>query len=119
MNDSAESKNPARAAAMAKVWAARRAWAMAPTCCCGCEERLEIATIQGRQKFFRAGHDGRLHAFLRKVLRGEVSRQDIPLAARANLARIKFIQADPELKKAFANPGQKALRQRRAQKPTP
>jgi hypothetical protein len=111
MTDSTEpKKNTARAAAMAKVWAARRGWAMAPVCCCGCDTRLPVAKNEKRQRLFCQGHDGRLHSLLKKVLRGEASRQDIPQAARANLTRIGFIQRDRELKKAFANPGQKAKR---------
>lgn len=106
----APKKNPARAAAMAKVWAARREWAENPVCCCGCGTKLALSNNPDRQRLFCQGHDGRLHAFLREILRGEASRRDIPLAARANLARIKFIQKDPELQKAFANPGQQARR---------
>jgi hypothetical protein len=101
-----------RSEAMAKVWAGRRAWSLAPTCCCGCDQRLEIAGDQARQTLFKPGHDAALRSLLRKVLSGSVPRERIPEAARANLARIKFIQANPELKRAFANPGQKALRQR-------
>jgi hypothetical protein len=52
---------------------------------------------------------------LAAVLRGEASRQDIPVAARANLARIKFIQSDREIQKAFANPGQQVIRRRKSQ----
>jgi hypothetical protein len=52
---------------------------------------------------------------LRQVLRGEASRQDIPAAARANLARIKFVQKDREILNAFANPGQQANRRRKSQ----
>ena len=111
---------------MRKAWEKRRASAALeaeslaqPVCCCGCRARLEIAKNPERQRYFKPGHDSALKSLLRKINRGEAKREDIPQAARANLARIKFIQADPELKKAFANPGQKALRQRRAQKPTP
>jgi hypothetical protein len=111
MDKQSKEKNPARAAAMAKVWAGRRAWSMAPTCCCGCDQRLEVAKNPERQTLFKIGHDAALKSILRKVLRGEVARESIPQAARANLARIKFVQANPELKKAFANPGQKAIRQ--------
>ena len=91
---------------------------MAPTCCCGCDQRLEVAKNPEHQTLFKIGHDGRLHALLRKVLSGEIARESIPQAARANLARIKFIQANPEFKKAFANPGQKAIRQRVAPEAT-
>ena len=101
MSEQSEKKSPARAAAMAKVWAGRRAWGMAPTCCCGCDQRQEIAKTPERQK-----------SLLRKVLSGSIAREKNPEAARANLARIKFIRATPDLKRAFANPGQKAIRQR-------
>jgi hypothetical protein len=114
MSDSTETtKNATRGAAMTKVWGARRAWAQNPVCCCGCGTKLAVSKNLERQRLFCQGHDGRLHKLLRQVLRGEVSRQDIPVAARANLARIKFIQIDREIQKAFANPGQKALRQRK------
>ena len=112
MSEQSEKKSPARAAAMAKVWAGRRAWGMAPTCCCGCDQRLEIAKTPERQTYFKAGHDAALKSLLRKVLSGSVPREKTPEAARANLARIKFIQATPEFKRVFANPGQKAIRQR-------
>ena len=111
MTEQSEKKNPVRAAAMAKVWAGRRAWGLAPTCCCGCDQRLEIAKTPERQKYFKPGHDAALKSLLRKVLSGAVPREKIPEAARANLARIKFIQ-NSDLKRAFANPGQKAIRQR-------
>jgi hypothetical protein len=116
MNDSTETtKNPTRAAAMAKTWAVRREWAANPVCCCGCGGKLAVAQNTERQRLFCQGHDGRLHKLLRQVLRGEASRQDLPLAARANLARIKFIQSDWEIQKAFANPGQRASRRRKLQ----
>jgi hypothetical protein len=85
---------------------------MAPTCCCGCGERLEVSKNPDRQKLFKPGHDGRLHALLKRVMRGEATRQKVPAEARANLGRIKFIQTDRELKKAFANPGQQTLRRK-------
>jgi len=111
MSDSTESnKSAARSAAMAKVWMARRVWRERPVCCCGCGTALPVSENPERQRLFAQGHDGRLHSLLRKVARGETRREDIPLAARANLARIKFIQADRELQKAFANPGQKTRR---------
>ena len=113
--NAAEVKKSNRGAAMAKVWAARRAWAQAPVCCCGCNTTLAANKNPKRQSLFAQGHDGRLHSLLMKVLRGDASRQDIPMAARANLARIKFIQADPALQRAFANPGQKAIRNQKAQ----
>src|ERR1019366_5104590 len=72
MSEQSEKKNPARAAAMAKVWAGRRAWGMAPTCCCGCDQRLEIAKTPERQKYFKPGHDTALKSLLRKVLSGSV-----------------------------------------------
>jgi hypothetical protein len=79
MNESNEpKKSPARAAAMARIWAARREWAKNPTCCCGCGAKLEISKNPKQQRFFCQGHDGRLYSFLRKVIRGEASRQDIP-----------------------------------------
>src|ERR1019366_782736 len=84
MSEQSEKKSPARAAAMAKVWAERRAWGMAPTCCCGCDQRLEIAKTPERQKYFKPGHDAALKSLLRKVLSGSVSREKIPEAARAN-----------------------------------
>src|ERR1035437_2344618 len=116
MSDTAETKkSTARAAAMAKTWAARREWAANPMCCCGCGARLAIAKDPKGQRLFCQGHDGRLHKLLRQVLRGEVSRHDIPWAARANLARIKFVQKDREILNAFANPGQQANRRRRLQ----
>jgi hypothetical protein len=56
-----------------------------------------------------------LKSLLRKINRGEAKREDIPQAARANVARIKFIQADPEFQEAFAHhPGPKARRQQKA-----
>ena len=113
MSDTMETKkSTTRAAAMAKTWAVRREWAANPVCCCGCGTKLVVSKNPEQQRLFAQGHDGRLHKFLRKVLRGEASRQDIPVAARANLARIKFIQNDREIQKAFANPGQKTNRQR-------
>jgi hypothetical protein len=108
-------KSTARAAAMAKTWAVRREFAANPVCCCGCGAKLAVSKDPEQQRLFCQGHDGRLHKLLRKVLRGEVSRQDIPVVARANLARIKFIQNDREIQKALANPGQQASRQRKSQ----
>ena len=118
MDKQSKEKNPNRSASMAKVWEGRRAWSMSPTCCCGCDQRLEVAKNPERQTLFKIGHDAALKSILRKVLSGEVPRESIPQAARANLARIKFIQANPEFKKAFANPGQKAIRQRVAPEAT-
>ena len=116
MSDVTETtKNATRGAAMAKVWAARREWAANPVCCCGCGAKLAVSKDPERQHLFAQGHDGRLHKLLRQVLRGEASRQDIPGAARANLARIKFIQGDREMQKAFANPGQQVNRRRKLQ----
>jgi hypothetical protein len=105
-----ETKSTNRAAAMAKNWAGRRAWAMLPVCCCGCDEKLDVAKNPEAQVLFKAGHDARLKSMLRKVLRGEARREDLPEVARVNLSKIKFVQADKELQKAFANPGQKARR---------
>jgi hypothetical protein len=99
-----------KAAAMTKVWEGRRAWQMAPVCCCGCDTRLEVAEKPDRQKYFAQGHDARLKSILRKVLAGQMKRADIPQAARTNLARLKFVQASPEFKRAFARPGQRQLR---------
>ena len=117
MSDATETttKNSTRGAAMTKVWAARRECAANPVCSCGCGGKLAVAQNTERQRLFCQGHDGRLHKLLRLVLRGEAARQDIPVAARANLARIRFIQSDREIQKAFANPGQKANRQRKSQ----
>jgi hypothetical protein len=116
MSDVTETKkNATRGAAMAKTWAARRAWAENPVCCCGCGTKLAVGKDPEHQRLFCQGHDGRLHKLLRQVLRGEASRQDIPSAARANLARIGFVQKDREILNAFANPGQQANRRRRLQ----
>ena len=114
MNDFNEpKKSSARAAAMAKTWAARREWAANPVC--GCSAKLAVSKDPEHQRLFCQGHDGRLHKLLRQILRGEASRQDIPSAARANLARIGFVQKDREILNAFANPGQQANRRRRLQ----
>ena len=116
MNDTTETrKSMARAAAMAKTWAARREWAANPVCCCGCGAKLAVAKDPKDQRLFCQGHDGRLHKLLRQVLRGEASRQDLPTAARANLARIGFVQKDREILNAFANPGQQANWRRKLQ----
>jgi hypothetical protein len=116
MNDFNEpKKSSARAAAMAKTWAARGEFAANPVCCCGCGAKLVVGKDSQRQRLFAQGHDGRLHKLLRQVLRGEASRQDIPLAARANLARIGFVQKDRGILNAFANPNQQANRRRRLQ----
>ena len=106
---------------MRKAWEKRRAsatmeaeWLAHPVCCCGCSARLGLAKNPEHQSSFKPGHDSALKSLLRKVNRGEARREDIPQAARANLARIKFIQADPEFQKAFANPSQPQRRQRKA-----
>jgi len=106
---------------MRAAWAKRRAtagvdaeWLAHPECCCGCRARLEIAKNPERQRYFKPGHDSALKSLLRKINRGDAKREDIPQAARANVARIKFIQADPEFQKAFANPGQPQRRQRKS-----
>ena len=116
-------KRPAtpRSEAMRKAWEKRRASAALeaeslaqPVCCCGCRARLEIAKNPERQRYFKPGHDSALKSLLRKINRGEAKREDIPQAARANLARIKFIQANPEFQKAFAKPSQPQRRQRKS-----
>src|ERR1017187_1036749 len=116
-------KRPAtpRSEAMRKAWAKRRAnagveaeWLAHPECCCGCRARLEVAKNQEHQRYFKPGHDSALKSLLRKINRGEVKSDEIPQAARANVARIKFIQADPEFQKAFAKPSQPPRRQRKA-----
>jgi hypothetical protein len=98
-------KRPAasRSEAMRAAWEKRRATAALekeslarPVCCCGCGARLDVAKNPEQQRFFRPGHDSALKSLLRKINRGEAKRDDIPQAARANLARIKFIQADEE-----------------------
>ena len=102
--------NPNKAAAMARVWAGRRAWQMAPECCCGCSTRLEISKDPARQKYFAQGHDTRLKSILRKVLSGEMTRDNIPRAARANLSKLRFVQAHPEFRKAFASSSRRQMR---------
>jgi hypothetical protein len=113
--ESENEKRPAtpRSEAMRKAWDKRRAsaamaasWLADPVCCCGCRARLEAAKNPEHQRFFKPGHDTALKSLLRKINRGEAKREDIPQAARANLSRIKFIQADQEFQKAFAKPGQ-------------
>ena len=120
--ESENEKHPttSRSEAMRAAWAKRRAtagvdaeWLAHPVCCCGCSARLEVAKTPEHQSSFKPGHDSALKSLLRKINRGEAKRDDIPQAARANLARIKFIQADPEFQKAFAKPSQP---QRRLQK---
>jgi hypothetical protein len=116
-------KRPAtpRSEAMRAAWAKRRAnagveaeWLVRPECCCGCRARLDVAKNAEQQRSFKPGHDSALKSLLRKINRGEAKREDIPQAARANVARIKFIQADPEFQKAFAKPSQPQRRQRKA-----
>src|SRR5664280_804715 len=116
-------KRPAtpRSDAMRKAWDKRRAnatmeaeWLAHPVCCCGCSARLEVAKNPEHQSSFKPGHDSALKSLLRKINRGEAKRDDIPQAARANLARIKFIQADPEFQKAFAKPSQPQRRHEKA-----
>src|ERR1019366_3620465 len=116
-------KRPAtsRSEAMRAAWAKRRAnagaeadWLAHPDCCCGCGARLDVAKNPGNQRFFKSGHDSALKSLLRKINRGEAKSEDIPQAARANLARIKFIQADAEFQKAFAKPSQPRRRQQKA-----
>ena len=110
MSDYTElTRNAARSAAMKRIWMARRIWRESPTCCCGCGARL--GTNGGlKPKLFRAGHDRRLEVFLRKVLMGEASRQDIPLQALVNCRRITFIQRDQKLRKLFLSPGRRDSR---------
>ena len=121
--ESENEKRPAtsRSEAMRAAWAKRRAnagveaeWLAHPVCCCGCSARLEVAKNPQHQSSFKPGHDAVLKSLLRKINRGEAKREDIPQAARANVARIKFIQADPEFQKAFAKPGPTARRQQKA-----
>jgi hypothetical protein len=107
--DSEQQPTTPRSEAMRKAWEKRRAsaatgaeWLAHPVCCCGCGARLEVAKNPERQSSFKPGHDAALKSLLRKINRGEAKREDIPQAARANVARIKFIQADPEFQKAFA-----------------
>jgi hypothetical protein len=109
-----------RSEAMRAAWAKRRAsatmeaeWLAHPVCCCGCSARLEVAKNPEHQKSFKPGHDSALKSLLRKINRGEAKSEDIPQAARANLTRIKFIQADPEFQRAFAKPSQPQRRQRK------
>lgn len=106
---------------MRKAWEKRRASAAIeaeclahPVCCCGCRARLEVAKDQAHQRLFKPGHDSALKSLLRKINRGEAKREDLPQTARANVARIKFIQADPEFQKTFVSPGPRARRQRKA-----
>src|ERR1035437_5954987 len=110
-----------RSEAMRATWAKRREsaaigaeWLSHPVCCCGCSARLDVAKNPEHQSSFKPGHDSALKSLLRKINRGEAKREDIPQAARANVARIKFIQADPEFQKAFAKPSQPQRRQRKA-----
>ena len=116
-------KRPAtpRSEAMRKAWDKRRAsavtgaeWLAHPECCCGCSARLAVAKNPEHQSSFKPGHGAALKSLLRKINRGEAKREDIPQAARANVARIKFIQADPEFQKAFAKPSQPQRRQQKA-----
>jgi hypothetical protein len=119
--DSEERPATPRSEAMRKAWDKRRAnagveaeWLAHPVCCCGCSARLEVAKNPERQSSFRPGHDAALKSLLRKINRGEVKSDEIPQAARANVARIKFIQADPEFQKAFAKPSQPPRRHEKA-----
>ena len=116
-------KRPAtpRSEAMRKACAQRPAdaaseaqWLMQPVCCCGCSARLEVARNPENQRFFKPGRISALKSLLRKINRGEAKSEDIPQAARVNVARIKFIQADPEFQKPFAKPSQLQRRQQKA-----
>src|ERR1035437_5663504 len=121
INEQSESeKQPTtpRSEAMRAAWAKRREsaaigaeWLALPVCCCGCGARLDVAKNPEHQRYFKPGHDSALKSLLRKINRGDAKRDDIPQAARANVARIKFIQADPEFQKAFAKPSQPQRRQ--------
>ena|ERR1035438_8561265 len=56
MNDFNEpKKSSARAAAMARTWAARREWAANPMCCCGCGAKLTVAKDPEQQRLFAQG----------------------------------------------------------------
>ena len=121
--NSENEKRPAtsRSESMRAAWAKRRAnagveaeWLAHPVCCCGCGARLDVAKNPEQQRSFKPGHDSALKSLLRKINRGEAKSEDIPQAARANLTRIKFIQADPEFQKPFAKPSQPQRRQRKA-----
>ena len=121
--ESEKEKQPTtlRSEAMRKAWEKRHAsaamgaeWLAHPVCCCGCSARLDVAKNPECQSSFKPGHDSALKSLLRKINRGEVKSDEIPQAARANVARIKFIQADPEFQKAFAKPSQPQRRQRKA-----
>ena len=121
--NSENEKRPAtsRSEAMRAAWAKRRAnagvgaeWLAHPVCCCGCGDRLDVAKNPEQQRSFKPGHDSALKSLLRKINRGEAKSEDIPQAARANLTRIKFIQANLEFQKAFAKPAQPQRRQRKA-----
>jgi hypothetical protein len=119
--DSEKQPSTPRSEAMRKAWEKRRATAALekeslahPVCCCGCSARLEVAKNPERQSSFKPGHDAALKSLLRKINRGEAKREDIPQAARANVARIKFIQADPEFQEAFAKPSQPQRRHEKA-----
>ena len=110
-----------RSESMRKAWERRRShanmeaeWLADPVCCCGCSARLQVAKNPEQQRSFKPGHDSALKSLLRKINRGEAKREDIPQAARANVARIQFIQANPEFQKAFAKPSQPQRRQRKA-----
>jgi hypothetical protein len=116
-------KRPAtpRSEAMRKAWDKRRAsvtieakWLAQPECCCGCGAQLDAAKNPEKQRYFKPGHDSALKSLLRKINRGEAKSDDIPQAARANVARIKFIQADQEFQKAFVKPSQPQRRQRKS-----
>jgi hypothetical protein len=121
--NSENEKRPAtsRSEAMRAAWAKRRAnagveaeWLAHPVCCCGCGARLDVAKNPEQQRSFKPGHDSALKSLLRKINRGEAKSEDIPQAARANLTRIKFIQANLEFQKAFAKPAQPQRCQRKA-----
>src|SRR5450756_1047149 len=74
----------------------------------------DVYKRQECQSSFKPGHDSALKSLLRKINRGEVKSDEIPQAARANVARIKFVQADPEFQKAFTKPSQPQRRHEKA-----
>ena len=78
-----------------KRWSDTKAWSLLAVCCCGCDTPLAVSKTPDRQKFFCQGHDARLKAKLRAVLRREMKREELPAAARVNLSKIGFIQSNP------------------------
>jgi hypothetical protein len=72
------------------------AWFERPVCLCGCGTELARNTLR-----FVQGHDAKLKACLRALLRGESKRQGVPAIARAMKEHIKFLRDSPELEKAL------------------